>query len=189
MEPTDEALCRRVAAGDETAFALLVARYQERAYRIAWSIVHSAEDARDLSQEAFVRLYRTAGSFRGQARFSTWFCRIIVNLCLDHRRRGRWWHRLVAGGAERGEDGASLVERQPAPPVDPLDVLARAQRMKQVWEAVAELPSRQRAALLLQVQEDLPTSEIAVVLNCSEATVRVHLHRALTTLRRVFEGR
>ena len=101
QEISDEMLCRRVAERDEAAFDLLVARYQGRAYRLAWSMVRDAEDARDLSQEAFLRVYRTAGSFRGDARFSTWFYRVLVNLCLDHRRRG-WWQRLVVRDAIRG---------------------------------------------------------------------------------------
>ena len=84
MEPADEALCERVARRDEAAFELLVSRYQERAYRLAWSILRNAEDARDVSQEAFIRLYEMAGSFRGRSKFSTWFYRILVNACLDH---------------------------------------------------------------------------------------------------------
>ena len=64
MEPTDEVLCQRVADRDEAAFDLLVARYQERAYRLAWSILRNAEDARDLSQEAFIRLSRSAHRIR-----------------------------------------------------------------------------------------------------------------------------
>ena len=91
METSDEILCQRVAERDEAAFDLLVARYQERAYRIAWSILRNAEDARDLAQDAFLRLYEAAGSFGGRARFSTWFYRILVNLCLDHRRKARGW--------------------------------------------------------------------------------------------------
>ena len=99
VETSDEALCRRVAQRDDRAFDLLVERYQQRAYRLAWSILRDAEEARDLSQEAFLRLYEAAGSFRGTARFSTWFYRILVNLCLDARRRRRWWH--LAGGPGR----------------------------------------------------------------------------------------
>jgi RNA polymerase sigma factor (sigma-70 family) len=96
QEISDETLCRRVGARDEAAFDVLVARYQGRAYRLAWSLLRNAEDARDVSQEAFLRVYRTAAGFRGDARFSTWFYRILVNLCLDHRRRGRGWlQRLV----------------------------------------------------------------------------------------------
>src|SRR5690349_4012354 len=123
QETSDEALCRRVAAGDEAAFDLLVARHQGRAYRLAWSLLRDAEDARDLSQEAFLRVYRTAGSFRGDAKFSTWFYRILVNLCLDQRRRGRWWRRLV--GDREDPEGPDQLERQPAPTSDPVDALGQ----------------------------------------------------------------
>src|SRR6266545_234828 len=71
QEISDETLCRRVAAQDEAAFDVLVARYQGRAYRLAWSLLRNADDARDVSQEAFLRIYRTVGSFRGDARLPT----------------------------------------------------------------------------------------------------------------------
>jgi len=184
QESSDEALCRRVASGDEAAFDLLVARHQGRAYRLAWSLLRDAEDARDLSQEAFLRVYRTAASFRGDAKFSTWFYRILVNLCLDHRRRSRWW-RLV--GHQAVEDGEDALARHAAPTSDPADAVGREQLMARVWAAVDRLSPQQRAALILQVQEELATSEIAEVLACSEATVRVHLHRAVGVLRKTLK--
>ncbi len=187
MEPSDEALCERVAKRDEAAFDLLVARYQERAYRLAWSMLRNAEDARDLSQEAFIRLYEAAGSFGGRSKFSTWFYRILVNLCLDHKRKHRWW-KLWA--RDEGDDGTDpILERQPALVIDPVDKLSRERTMKELGAAVDRLAPRQRAAVLLKVQEDLATYEIAQVLKCSEATVRVHLHRALTTLKKTVEKR
>lgn len=188
MELTDEALCQRVANGDEAAFDLLVARYQERAYRLAWSILRDAEEARDLSQEAFIRLFQSAGSFAGRARFSTWFYRILVNLCLDHRRKHRWWRRVVEPAPLEREPEGSLLDRLPAPAEDPLEELGRGREMSRLWAAVEGLSHQQRAALLLQVQEGLPTAEIAHVLKCSEPTVRVHLHRALTMLRKTLGG-
>jgi RNA polymerase sigma-70 factor (ECF subfamily) len=185
QEISDETLCHRVGAQDEAAFDQLVARYQGRAYRLAWSLLRDAEDARDVSQEAFLRVYRTAGSFRGDARFSTWFYRILVNLCLDHRRRGRWWRRLLVHDDGRGDPEQAVLERQPAPPADPGDVVGRERMTARLWEAVDRLSPRQRAVVLLHVQEELPTSHIAAVLECSEATVRVHLHRAVGALRRI----
>jgi RNA polymerase sigma-70 factor, ECF subfamily len=181
QEISDETLCRRVGARDEAAFELLVARYQGRAYRLAWSLLRNVEDARDVSQEAFLRVYRTAAAFRGDARFSTWFYRILVNLCLDHRRRGRWWRQWRVH-----DDGAAepVLERQPAPPRDPHDSLDRTRMVTALWAAVEGLSPQQRAAVLLHVQEALPTSQIAQVLDCSEATVRVHLHRAIGALRK-----
>lgn len=187
VELSDEALCRRVAERDEAAFDLLVERYRERAWRLAWSVLRHAEDARDVTQEAFVRLYEAAGSFGGRARFSTWFYRIVLNLCLDHRRRNRWW-RLWARD-ENEEQHGGLLERQPAPPHDPVDQLGREQTMSALWAAVDRLAPRQRATVLLSVQEELSTAEIATVLKCSQATVRVHLHRALKTLRQTVERR
>jgi RNA polymerase sigma-70 factor (ECF subfamily) len=182
VEPSDEALCERVAAGDDAAFERLVERYQQRAYRLAWSILRDAEDARDLSQEAFVRLFQSAGSFRGRAKFSTWFYRLVVNLCLDHRRKHRWWHRLFAQ-EERATGDASPLDDQAAPGADPGDSLGRERVLARVWEAADRLSPQQRAVLVLHVQEELPMTEVASVLGCAEATARVHLHRALAGLR------
>ena len=182
-EATDEALCAGVANGDEQAFDVLVSRYQARAYRLAWSILRDAEDARDVSQEAFVSVYRAASTFRGGARFSTWFYRILVNQCLDHRRRGGWWRRLVDRDA--GDlGGPSLTERQAAPASDLAADIDKERMMARLWTAVDGLAPRQRAAVLLHVQEELPVADIASVLECSEATVRVHLHRAVRALRK-----
>jgi RNA polymerase sigma-70 factor (ECF subfamily) len=179
-EISDEALCQRTAERDEAAFDLLVARYQGRAYRLAWSILRDVEDARDVSQETFVRVYESAGRFRGDSRFSTWFYRILVNRCLDHRRRHRWWRERVA----TEDAGGPLLERQPGPADDAGGNVEREEMTRRLWHAVEQLSPRQRAAVLLQVQEELPTSEIAAVLECSEATVRVHLHRAVAALRK-----
>jgi RNA polymerase sigma-70 factor (ECF subfamily) len=188
VETSDEALCERIAGRDEAAFDLLVGRYQQRAFRLAWSILRDAEEARDVSQEAFIRLFQSAGSFGGRSRFSTWFYRLLVNLCLDQRRKTRWWRQIFAGadGAGRpGEDpGETLLDRQPAPSTDPLEGLHKERETDRLWSAVGTLSPQQRAVVILQAQEELSTKEIATILKCSEATVRVHLHRALMTLRR-----
>jgi len=186
IEPSDEDLCRRLALQDGGAFDLLVERYQERAYRIAWSVVRDREDAKDCSQEAFIRLHESAGSFAGEAKFSTWFYRILVNCCLDHQRKRRGWRRLVgwSGGRDDERDASNPVERLAAPFTDPTDAMVTDHRMRRLWEAVEDLSPQQRAAVSLQCREELSTKEIAVVLKLSEATVRVHLHRAYSALRR-----
>jgi RNA polymerase sigma-70 factor (ECF subfamily) len=179
-------LCRAVATQEPGAFDLLVERYQERAYRIAWSVLRDREDARDCSQDAFIRLHESAGSFAGQSKFSTWFYRILVNCCLDHQRRRRGWRRLVGWRDQRadGPDAPDPVEQAPAPFTDPVEGMDTEQRMTKVWALVEDLSPQQRAAVTLSCREGLATKDIAAVLNVSEATVRVHLHRALSTLRR-----
>ncbi|MBI2205340.1 MAG: sigma-70 family RNA polymerase sigma factor [Candidatus Rokubacteria bacterium] len=171
-----------MAERDDRAFDLLVSRYQARAYRIAWSIVRDADEARDLSQDAFLRLYERAGRFEGRARFSTWFYRLLVNVCLDHRRRHRWW-RSVLGGGGNEPDAPPALDQHPASEPGPDEDAARKQTMTRIWAELERLSPQQRAAVRLQL-EGLPTAEIAEVLDCSEATARVHLHRALATLRK-----
>ena len=183
METSDEALCQRVAGHDEPAFDLLVERYQQRAFRLAWSILRDAEEARDLSQEAFIRLWEAAGSFRGRARFSTWFYRLLVNLCLDHRRKHRWWHQVFSREEGAGSEEESPLDRYPGPVTDPTDTLGRERALASVWESAKQLSPQQRAVLVLHVQEEMAMSDVAAVMGCAEATARVHLHRALTTLR------
>ena len=180
-EPTDSALVARVARRDPEAFDLLVLRYQERAYRLAWHLTRDREEARDLSQEAFVKVYRAAGSFKGEAKFSTWFFRILMNLCLDYKRKTARWRRFFTW--EGSEQGTGGVEGAEAPTDDVVETLDREAAMARLWAAVDRLSPKQRAAVLLQVQEGLSTREIAEVLKLRESTVRVHLHRALNGLR------
>jgi RNA polymerase sigma-70 factor (ECF subfamily) len=181
VERTDEELCRGIAEGDATAFDLLVERYQARTYRMAAAILANDADGRDVSQEAFIRLYQNAQRFDGRSRFSTWFHRIVVNLCIDHQRRNRWWRKVVPllGSAEESDE----------PPIDPPsdepgpEVAAiRKQAAGRLYKSLEQLSPSQRAAVMLSVEEDLSSREIAAILKCSEATVRVHLHRGVARL-------
>ena len=115
MESSDEELCRAVAERKPGAFDLLVERYQERAYRIAWSVVRDREEARDCSQEAFLRLHESAGSFAGQSKFSTWFYRILVNCCLDQKCSGGAGANCWAGatGATTGPTSRIRSSKRP----------------------------------------------------------------------------
>jgi RNA polymerase sigma-70 factor, ECF subfamily len=184
VEPSDEALCRLVAERDDAAFERLVDRYQARAYRLAWSVLGDAEEAKDVSQEAFLRLFERAASFDGRSKFSTWFHRLLVNLAIDRRRRRRGWLRRLLGG----EDAEAALEAAPAAAADdPAALVGERELAARLWRAAERLSPQQRAALVLSTQEDMATSEIAEALDCSEATVRVHLHRAVGRLREVLK--
>jgi RNA polymerase sigma-70 factor, ECF subfamily len=185
-ELADEELCAKVAQRDQQAFELLVERHQARAYRLACSILGNEADARDVSQDAFIRLYESAHRFDGRSRFSTWFYRVLVNLCIDHRRRGKWWSKLLplAGpGDDPDEPGIDPASGAAGP-----DLAAIAhQSAGQLAQALKRLSPNQRAAVLLQVQEGLSSREIAQVLNCSENTARVHIHRGLAALKKMLK--
>ena len=186
MVPSDEELCARIAERDAQAFDLMVERHQARAYRLACSILGNEADARDVSQEAFIRLYEAAHSFDGRARFSTWFYRILVNLCIDHQRRNRWWRKIVPlTGAEDDPDAPRIDPPSPEP--GPLEEALRRQSIERLNAALGGLSAHQRTAVVLQAQQGFSSREIAEVLNCSENTARVHLHRAIAQLRKVLK--
>ncbi len=182
MEPSDEELCARVAQRDASAFDLLVERYQKRAWRLARSMLGNDADANDVSQDAFIRLYESAERFDGRSRFSTWFNRILVNLCIDHYRRNRWWRKFVP--FSNPEDSEAPVFDPPSPEPGPELETIRGLEIGRVREALGRLSPNQRAALLLQVQEGYSSREIAAALNCSENTARVHVHRAIAQLKK-----
>ena len=187
VEPSDEELCSRIAARDADAFELMVDRHQARAYRLAASILGNEADARDVSQDAFIRLYESAGSFDGRSRFSTWFYRILVNLCIDNQRRNKWWRRLVplaSPGDDPEEHGVDPPSSEPGPE----SVAMLAESISRLRPALARLSPQQRAAILLQTQEGVTSREIAAVLKCSENTARVHVHRAIAQLKKLMKN-
>lgn len=191
MEPSDEELCKRIAARDDAAFELMVDRHQARAYRLASSILGNEADARDVSQEAFIRLYQSAGRFDGRSRFSTWFYRILVNLCIDHQRRNRWWRRLAPLAGPGSGDDPNEKERAFDPPSGEAGPEAEAmlkQSIRRLRPALEKLSPQQRAAVLLQTQEGFTSREIGEVLKCSEATARVHVHRGIAQLRKLLQN-
>jgi RNA polymerase sigma-70 factor, ECF subfamily len=182
-ELPDEELCSRVAARDNSAFEALVERYQARAYRLAYSMLGTEADARDVSQDAFIKLFESAGKFGGRSRFSTWFYRIVVNLCIDHKRRSRWWSKMVplrGSLPEADEPGVEPPSLEPGPEAEAMGREASTQ----LAAAFVQLSPNQRAAVLLQVQDGLTSREIAEVLSCSESTARVHIHRGLAALKK-----
>jgi RNA polymerase sigma-70 factor (ECF subfamily) len=187
LEPSDEELCRRIAARDAAAFESMVERYQTRTCRLASSILSNEADGRDIGQEAFIRLYESAHRFDGRSRFSTWFYRIVVNLCIDHQRRNRWWRKLspLSGSLD---DSESLPIDPPSEEPGPELAAIRGQATIRLHDALRQISPSQRAAVLLQIQEDLSSREIAAVLKCSETTARVHLHRGVSRLMMILKN-
>ena len=176
----DEELVTLAQKGQREAFEVLVERYQTKAYRIAFDFTRDREEAKDLSQEAFLRAFTHLKSFDLRAGFYTWFYRILVNLCLDYRRRrGRVaWEPLdekaekvdvrdeVAGAVYSPEQGAMTEELS-----------------RRIEKALADLSPKQRAAFILKNHQGLSIHDIAKVMQSAEGTVKIHIHRAVAALR------
>ena len=166
--------------GEGEYFDVLVRRYMEKAFRIAMDFTHNTEEAKDLSQDAFLRAYSRIKQFDGRSSFYTWFYRLVVNICLDHtRRKGRVvWERL-----EKEHDGV-------AEQIEIIDDSARPDQQASAGEAIRRadqtleaMPNKQRTAFLLRNHQGLPIADIAKVMKTTEGTVRVYLHRAVAALR------
>lgn len=184
-ELTDEELCAMVAQHSEQASGLLVQRHQARAYRIPYLVLGNEVDARDISQDAFIRLFKSAHKFDRCSRFSRWFYRILADLCIGHARRGKQGKPLppLAGpGDDRDQPGID-------PPAGerPDAAAIRHQLSRGLDEALRRLSADQRIAVLLRVQEGFSSPEIAQVLNCSEKTARVHTYGGLAALKSCLE--
>jgi RNA polymerase sigma-70 factor, ECF subfamily len=172
----DQALIQRCQAGDVAAFEPLVERYRQRVWRIAYQIVRDREEAWDVSQEAFIRAYRSLASFRGQSAFYTWLFRIVVNLATDRVRqraaRGR------AFGTERvpeAEWNEALADDSTGRPDEEA---ARRERRQRITRALDGLPPNFRTIIVLSDVEGLSYREIAEVLNIPVGTVMSRLHNA-----------
>ena len=160
---TDEALMRRLAAGEGEALDLLFRRHHERVHALCARLTHDAAAADDLVQETFLRVLRYARSFRQQARFTTWLYRIARNLCHDHALR--------------------MTRQEPEQDAQ-VEPVQRDGRLDSLELALRELPETLREALVLSRFHDLPYAELAVVLGCSPGAARVRVHRALNELRK-----
>jgi RNA polymerase sigma-70 factor, ECF subfamily len=161
-------------------FSELVILQQRRAARIAYTYLRDVHDADEAVQDAFVKVFTHIASYREDLPFEVWFTRILVNGCLDLRkarsRRLRWV--LPAASA------VEMAPREPvAPEPGPEDRLLASERGRQIAAAVAQLPERQRAVFTLCQIAGQSASEVSRALDLSEATVRVHLFRAIRKLR------
>ncbi len=175
MAPTDDELMRRVAAGQEAAFDLLVGRWQGEVIRLLWRLTGSREDAEDLAQETFLRVLRSAPRYRADGRFRAWLLSIATNQARSWGRR-RSILSWLPWRLER--------DRRPDPAPDPQQRLDAESDRQRVRAALARLPQRQREALVLRRFHELSLREIARVLDTSEGAVESLINRALKGLRR-----
>jgi len=178
-EASDDSLILRLAAGDDTAFALLLDRHLGMIHRLAWRLLGDRAEAEDVAQESFLRLWNNAAGWRvGEAGLKSWLYRVAFNLCHDRLRR----RRLVL----MDEPSESV---DPAP--RPGEAMIEDERGAAVRRALDSLPERQRAALILSYYEEMSQAEAAGLLEISEEALESLLARGRRKLRELLgaEGR
>ncbi len=170
----DAALAALSASGRREAFDVIVERHRRTVYQVCYRFVNNHEDASDLSQEAFVRAWRGLGSFQGQSALSTWLYRIAVNLCLNR----------LSLKTPRTEPIESTERFADTRGEDPQARLLRQERREMVRKAIASLPRKQRATLILRAYHEMPHQQIAEILGSSVGAVKANFFHALANLRK-----
>jgi len=172
---TDVELMQAVARGDMGKLGILVQRHQGQSLALAYRTLGNWDQAEDIVQEAFIRVHKAAKRYRPDAKFTTWLYRIVVNLCLDEKRRS---HRAGFNIADLGEPPSGN------PLDDPAAVQEKNEQIMKVWQALDRLNKRQRMVIVLHRFEGLSHQEIAGVTGWSTSAVESLLVRAYRNLRR-----
>jgi RNA polymerase sigma-70 factor (ECF subfamily) len=172
----DMALVEAFRRGEDSAFTALVIKYREAVYRIARRLVHSHEDASDVTQEVLIRVHRALPRFAGRAQLRTWLFRITINLCLDFA--GRRSRESLPGLGDLLKEPTASADHGPA------EWAERRELGEIVARAIDALPPRQRAMVVLRVYQDLPYADIGRIMGCAEGTVKATMFAAFAKLRR-----
>lgn len=178
----EKILLAQIRDGDDSSFETLVDTHSARLIGLAWRLVGNREDAEDLAQEAFIRLYKNIAGFRGESRVSTWLYRTMSRLAIDHLRRQKLKNKIFfLRNDAQDPDPVELAADSAATPGE--HYLA-GEAGRQLLKALDKLSARQRAVFTLRHHEGMPLKEIASVLELEEGTVKAHLHRAVHFLRK-----
>ena len=188
----ERGLMERAKAGDARAFDEMTRRYSEKAYSVAYQMLASHDDARDLVQDAFFEVFRTLERFNTQYRFSTWLYRILINKCINYRKREsrRRMFSFSDYGTRNGSTGQQfLVANLPSSEKNPHEVLENEELRRSIMSALDSLSERHRTVVVLFDLEGLSHKEIAEILQCPEGTVMSRLHHGRLKLKRVLSKR
>jgi RNA polymerase sigma-70 factor (ECF subfamily) len=169
---SDHDLVRAAQRGEEAGYAQLVKRHEERAVRVALSMVANREDARDLAQEGFLRVFRNIERFDFKHEFTTWLYRIVTNLAIDHLRKRR--PAMSTSSADEGEADLDLVDPDEDTPSAEME---RRETAEKVRACIDRLADHFRTVMVLRELEGLPCTEIAEIVGATHVTVRWRLHR------------
>jgi RNA polymerase sigma-70 factor (ECF subfamily) len=179
MKPSDNELVSRAQSGEVVAFEQLVRRYDRKVLSIALRFGRNEEDAKDMYQEAFIRIYRGLSGFRGKSQFSTWLYRVVTNVCLSYQRKSPKVKIVSLDSDETGRTAVASVTGGESPE----KLFGDTEISRHVSDALATLPERQRLVFILRHFQDLKLCEIAETMNCAQGTVKRYLFLATRKLR------
>jgi len=171
IQDEDFQLIDQFLDGDIEAFEILLKKYREEIYYFVLRLVRLPQDAEDVTQMAFVNVFRSLSKFKKQSRFKTWLYKIAFNLCLNHLKKSkvRETEELDYTIASDDDPASTVIDRE---------------RQEQLQQAIEELPQKQRMTVILRVYQDLSYHEVSQILGCSEGAAKANFHFALQKLKK-----
>jgi len=177
----EKELLEKIKSGDVQAFKQLFESYQDAVFNLCYRFAKNKEDAEDLCQEVFFKIYNSVTTFKHKSKISTWIYRITVNLCLNYKRKHSKFNWLLLD--DTSEEKNNVSDYLSIPEADQPDSFVEQKEREQiVQDAINSLPQNQRVALILQRYEDLSVQEIADILGTSALSVQSRLARAKENL-------
>lgn len=187
-DKSDEQLIRMVARGNEMAFGILLKRYERPLTTFAYGFMRDAQRAEDITQEAFMRVFRNAYRYKPMARFSTWVYRITTNLCINELKKQRLRQMTsIDQPLSADPDSTKVVEKIASDSATPLSQAEEKELQTLLARAVENLPDDQRTTLIMVEYNHLPYKEIADVLGITVSAVKMRIKRARENLRQMFK--
>jgi RNA polymerase sigma-70 factor (ECF subfamily) len=184
---SDLKLIRRCKRGEESAFEELLNRYRGAIYSLCFRMARHPEDARDLAQEIFIKVFSLLDRYDENYAFSSWLFRIATNHCIDYLRRNRL--RFLSIDGVVGPQGEAVELQLPDYGPRPDTVLQRREALERLEEVIAELPPHYRVITLLRHDQQLSYEEIAEILSLPLGTVKARIHRARNLIQQMLKAR
>ena len=191
--PTDGSLVERVLAGDRTAFDALVRKYQRQAVAVSYRLLGNSHDAMEVTQDAFVKAFTSLATLQKPEAFGGWLMRIVSNLSLNYRRSRKTRSQLplddLLGPTESAQQAQSAGGSSDwmSQSGDPLHLLASEEMGRKLQLALAQLPEKQRLAIIMFTVEQMPQKQVAETLNCSVEAVKWHVFQGRKKLKEILK--
>ncbi|MFZ5352986.1 MAG: RNA polymerase sigma factor [Bacillota bacterium] len=182
MSENERLLVKHSKSGDIESFEILIASYEKKAYNIALRIMGNEEDAKDMTQEALVRIYKSISNFKEQSAFSTWMYRIVTNVCLDEIRKRKNGRAISIDGGLETEDGEIKLELR-SDEATPEEQYQRKEDKQVILNAINELTEEYKSVIVLRDVQGFSYEEISGILSCSIGTVKSRINRARNLLK------
>lgn len=182
MDGIEKLLVAKSKKGDIIAFEELIIGYEKKAYNIAYRMMGNEEDAKDMAQEAFIKIYKSIKNFREESSFSTWLYRIVTNVCLDEIRKRKRNNTLPLEVNVENDKGTAYIEIG-ADKETPEDVYERMEKRQLILNAINSLNEDYKTVIVLRDIQGFGYEEIASMLNCSLGTIKSRINRARNALK------